>query len=216
MADPTTQSAQISCAMNASSTKESTYYVMELVYWRDPKKSAVAFGMSLLVLLSLATFSVISVVSYMLLALLCVTITFRVYKSVIQAVQKSEEGHPFKALMEKDLTVQPEILRKYVDVCLTYVNLAITQARHLLLVEDLVDSLKLAGFMWLLTYVGAVFNGITILILSKTLQSLILCLMSQNSTQIDQYIKLIRTRVEVTLAKLQDKLPGAVKRTKAE
>lgn len=44
--------------------------------------------------------------------------------------------------MEKDLTVQPEILRKYVDVCLTYVNLAITQARHLLLVEDLVDSLK--------------------------------------------------------------------------
>lgn len=69
---------------------------MELVYWRDPKKSAVAFGMSLLVLLSLATFSVISVLSYLLLALLCVTITFRIYKSVIQAVQKSEEGHPFK------------------------------------------------------------------------------------------------------------------------
>lgn len=69
---------------------------MELVYWRDPKKSAVAFGMSLLVLLSLATFSVISVLSYLLLALLCVTITFRIYKSVIQAVQKSGEGHPFK------------------------------------------------------------------------------------------------------------------------
>lgn len=50
----------------------------------------------MLLLLSLAAFSVISVVSYLLLALLCVTITFRIYKSVIQAVQKSSDGHPFK------------------------------------------------------------------------------------------------------------------------
>ncbi|CAB1315900.1 unnamed protein product [Coregonus sp. 'balchen'] len=194
MADPTTQSAQISSSLNASSTKESSYYVMKMVYWRDPKKSAVAFGMSLLVLVSLATFSVISVVSYLLLALLCVTITFRVYKSVIQAVQKSDEGHPFKVLMEKDLTVQPETFRKYVDVCLTY----------------------LAGFMWLMTYVGAVFNGITILILADIIFFSTPLVYEKNKTQIDKYIELIRTRVEVTLAKLQDKLPGAVKRTKAE
>uniref|UniRef100_A0A673ZG99 Reticulon n=1 Tax=Salmo trutta TaxID=8032 RepID=A0A673ZG99_SALTR len=210
MADPMTQSGQISSSLNASSTKETTYSVMELVYWRDPKKSAVAFGMSLLVLLSLATFSVISVLSYLLLALLCVTITFRIYKSVIQAVQKSGEGHPFKGLMEQDLTVQPEMFRKYVDVFLTYVNRVVKQVRHLLLVEDLVDSLKLAGFMWLMTYVGAVFNGITILILGKNHTFVFF------QTQIDKYIELIRTRVEVTLAKLQDKLPGALKRTKAE
>lgn len=67
-----------------------------LVYWQEPKKSALVFGGSMLVLTSLASFSVISVVSYLLLALLCVTITFRVYKSVVQAVQKSDEGHPFK------------------------------------------------------------------------------------------------------------------------
>lgn len=70
--------------------------VYELVHWRDPKKSGVVFGTSLLLLLSLAAFSVISVISYLLLALLCVTISFRIYKSVIQAVQKSSEGHPFK------------------------------------------------------------------------------------------------------------------------
>lgn len=44
--------------------------------------------------------------------------------------------------MEQDLTVQPEMFRKYVDVFLTYVNRAVKQVRHLLLVEDLVDSLK--------------------------------------------------------------------------
>ncbi|XP_016305623.1 reticulon-4-like [Sinocyclocheilus anshuiensis] len=108
--------------------------VNDLVHWRDPKKSGVVFGVSLLLLLSLAAFSVISVVSYLLLALLCVTISFRIYKSVIQAVQKSNDGHPFNKL----------------------------------------------------------------------------------TTQIDRYIDIARTQVNTTIAKLQEKLPGAMKRCKAE
>uniref|UniRef100_A0A672LFU4 Reticulon n=1 Tax=Sinocyclocheilus grahami TaxID=75366 RepID=A0A672LFU4_SINGR len=59
--------------------------------------------------------------------------------------------------------------RKHVDVCLTHVNHVLKQMSRLFLVEDLVDSLKLAVVMWLLTYVGAVFNGITILILADIL-----------------------------------------------
>lgn len=189
---------------------------MELVYWRDPKKSSVAFGLSLVVLVSLATFSVISVVSYLLLAFLCVSITFRVYKSVVQAVQKSEEGHPFKELMERDVCIPAETFRKGVDATLTYVNRFIRQARRLLLVEDLVDSLKLAGVMWLMTYVGAVFNGITLLILADIICFSTPLVYEKNKTQIDRYVDLIRSRVEETMAKLQDKLPGAIKRTKAE
>ncbi|XP_036453626.1 reticulon-3 isoform X3 [Colossoma macropomum] len=190
--------------------------VYELVHWRDPKKTGVVFGTSLLLLLSLAAFSVISVISYLLLALLCVTITFRIYKSVIQAVQKSSEGHPFKALMEKDVSVPPETFRKHVDVCLTYINRALKQMSRLFLVEDLVDSLKLAVVMWLLTYVGAVFNGITILILADILIFSVPLLYEKNKTQIDHYIEIARTQFNTTIAKLQEKLPGAVKRSKAE
>lgn len=70
--------------------------VRDLIFWRDVKKTGMVFSTTLILLLSLAAFSVISVASYLILALLSVTISFRVYKSVIQAVQKSEEGHPFK------------------------------------------------------------------------------------------------------------------------
>ncbi|KAJ8266150.1 hypothetical protein GJAV_G00126510 [Gymnothorax javanicus] len=190
--------------------------VRELVYWRDPRKSGVVFGGSLLALLSLASCSVISVVSYLLLALLCVTITFRVYKSVIQAVQKSNEGHPFKALMEKDITIPPETFRRYTDKGLTHLNQALRQLRRLFLVEDLVDSLKLAVLMWLLTYVGAIFNGITLLILADILLFSSPLVYEKNKTQIDHYMGLVRSQVDSTLAKLQEKLPGAVKRSKAE
>ncbi|XP_043099612.1 reticulon-3 isoform X1 [Puntigrus tetrazona] len=190
--------------------------VNDLVHWRDPKKSGVVFGVSLLLLLSLAAFSVISVVSYLLLALLCVTISFRIYKSVIQAVQKSSEGHPFKALMEKDVTVPPETFRKHVDACLSHVNRVLKQMSRLFLVEDLVDSLKLAVVMWLLTYVGAVFNGITILILADILLFSVPPVYEKNKTQIDRYIDIARTQINTTIAKLQEKLPGAMKRCKAE
>ncbi|KAK5621440.1 hypothetical protein CRENBAI_006824 [Crenichthys baileyi] len=191
-------------------------YIHSLIHWRDPKKSGVVFGLSLLLLLSLAAFSVISVVSYLLLALLCVTITFRIYKSVIQAVQKSNEGHPFKALIEKDVSIPPETFRKHVDTSLTHINRALKQMSRLFLVEDLVDSLKLAVVMWLLTYVGAVFNGITILILADILLFAVPPIYEKNKTQIDQYIDLVRTQVNNTIAKLQEKLPGAMKRSKTE
>uniref|UniRef100_A0A1A8NXT6 Reticulon n=2 Tax=Nothobranchius rachovii TaxID=451742 RepID=A0A1A8NXT6_9TELE len=190
--------------------------VKDLIHWRDPKKSGLVFGLSMLLLLSLAAFSVISVASYLLLALLCVTITFRIYKSIVQAVQKSAEGHPFKALLEKDVSIPPETFRKHVDSSLTYINRALQQMSRLFLVEDLVDSLKLAVVMWLLTYVGAVFNGITILILADILLFAVPPVYEKNKTQIDQYIDLVRTRVNTMIAKLQEKLPGAVKRAKTE
>ncbi|XP_066536815.1 reticulon-3 isoform X2 [Hoplias malabaricus] len=221
MADPMTQSSQISSSQglkdgHSATAKDSKFSVSELVHWRDPKKSGVVFGTSLLLLLSLAAFSVISIISYLLLALLCVTITFRIYKSVIQAVQKSNEGHPFKTLMEKDVSVPPEIFRRHVDTFLTYINCALKQMCRLFLVEDLVDSLKLAVVMWLLTYVGAVFNGITILILADILMFSVPPLYEKNKTQIDHYIDIARTQINTTVAKLQEKLPGAVKRSKTE
>ncbi|XP_060951620.1 reticulon-3 isoform X1 [Limanda limanda] len=190
--------------------------VKDLIHWRDPKKSGVVFGLSMLMLLSLAAFSVISVASYLLLALLCVTITFRIYKSVVQAVQKSSDGHPFKTLMDKDVSIPPETFRKHVDASLTYINRALKQMSRLFLVEDLVDSLKLAVVMWLLTYVGAVFNGITILILADILLFAVPPVYEKNKTQIDQYIDVARTQVNTTMAKLQEKLPGAMKRSKTE
>ena len=70
--------------------------VESIVYWRDPKKSGVVFGSIMVVLLSLTTFSLISVVAYGCLTVLVAALSFRIYKSVMSAVQKTSEGHPFK------------------------------------------------------------------------------------------------------------------------
>uniref|UniRef100_A0A3B4WI37 Reticulon n=1 Tax=Seriola lalandi dorsalis TaxID=1841481 RepID=A0A3B4WI37_SERLL len=181
---------------------------LQLVHWKQPKKSAASFGLSLLVLISVATLSVISVVSYLLLACLCVTITFRVYKSVIQAVQKSDEGHPFRSLLERDISMSSESVRQLADQSLIHLNWLSSQTMRLLLVEDLVDSLKLAAVMWLMTYVGAVFNGVTILILADIIFFTTPLVYQKNKVHGECF------RIE--MIQLQDRLPGAVKRTKAE
>ncbi|XP_069570647.1 reticulon-3-B-like [Brachyistius frenatus] len=218
MADSTSSSSSSFSSNNCSSStlRDLTHSALQLIHWREPRKSASAFGLSLLILISVATLSVISVVSYLLLACLCVTITFRVYKSVIQAVQKSDEGHPFKFLLDRDISVSTEAVRQLADQGLVHLNWFSAQTRRLLLVEDLVDSLKLAAVMWVMTYVGAVFNGVTILILADIIFFTTPLIYQKKKAKIDHHIELFRSRLEETLQKLQDRLPGAVKRNKAE
>ncbi|XP_063173310.1 reticulon-3 isoform X2 [Candoia aspera] len=191
------------------------FSVRDLIFWRDVKKTGAVFSTTLILLLSLAAFSVISVVSYLVLALLSVTICFRVYKSVIQAVQKSEEGHPFKAYLDKDITLSSETFHNYVSSAMVHVNHILKAVLRLFLVEDLVDSLKLAVVMWLMTYVGAIFNGITLLILGELLVFSVPVVYEKYKTQIDHYVGIIRDRVKSAVTKIQAKLPGTMKK-KAE
>ena len=83
-----------SCRSHVLSVFPST--AIDLLYWRDIKQTGIVFGSFLLLLFSLTQFSVVSVVAYLALAALSATISFRIYKSVLQAVQKTDEGHPFK------------------------------------------------------------------------------------------------------------------------
>ncbi|XP_051822221.1 reticulon-3 isoform X1 [Antechinus flavipes] len=191
------------------------FSVHDLIFWRDVKKTGLVFGTTLIMLLSLAAFSVISVASYLILALLSVTISFRVYKSVIQAVQKSEEGHPFKAYLDVDIALSSEAFHNYVNAAMVHVNKALKLIIRLFLVEDLVDSLKLAVFMWLMTYVGAVFNGITLLILAELLVFSVPIVYEKYKTQIDHYVGIARDQTKAVVAKIQAKLPGIAKK-KAE
>ncbi|NXN29013.1 RTN4 protein, partial [Nycticryphes semicollaris] len=118
--------------------------VVDLLYWRDIKKTGVVFGAILFLLLSLTVFSIVSVTAYIALALLSVTISFRIYKGVIQAIQKSDEGHPFRAYLESEVAVSEELIQKYSNVVLGHINGTVKELRRLFLVDDLVDSLKVS------------------------------------------------------------------------
>ncbi|XP_040285685.1 reticulon-4 isoform X4 [Bufo bufo] len=181
---------------------------VDLLYWRDIKKSGAVFGVLLFLLLSLTVFSIVSVVAYIALGLLSVSISFRIYKGVLQAIQKSEEGHPFKAYLDSNVAVSEDLVQKYCNVALSHINCTIKELRRLFLVEDLVDSLKFAVLMWVFTYIGALFNGLTLLILALISLFSIPVIYERHQTQIDHYLSLINKNVKNTTDLIVSKVPG--------
>ncbi|XP_048391548.1 reticulon-4-like isoform X2 [Stegostoma tigrinum] len=213
VAESTKTSKDAAAGVEDFSVKPDKKSVVDLIYWRDIKKTGLVFGASLFLLLSMTIFSIVSVIAYLALALLSVTISFRIYRGILQAVQKSDEGHPFKACLETDIAVSDELVRKYSDVGLSHINHVITELRRLFLVEDLVDSLKFSVLMWLLTYVGALFNGLSLLIIALVAVFSIPVVYERHQAQIDHYIGIASKQIRDITAKIQTKIPGLKKKT---
>nr|AAQ82636.1 RTN4.2-B1 [Xenopus laevis] len=192
----------------ATCTAPSSSLVVDLIYWRDIKRSGVVFGASLFLLLSLSVFSIVSVLAYIALALLSVTISFRIYKGVLQAIQKSEEGHPFRSILESNLALPEDVVQKHCTVALNQVNRTVAELRRLFLVEDLVDSLKFAVLMWVFTYIGALFNGLTLLIVALISLFSIPVIYERHQTQVDHYLALINKNLKNTSDLILAKVPG--------
>lgn len=70
--------------------------VESLIYWRVAARSGAALVAGLAVLVALACCSVVSVLAYVSLLALTAAVAFRIYKNILQAVQKTNDGHPFK------------------------------------------------------------------------------------------------------------------------
>ncbi|XP_058830503.1 uncharacterized protein LOC131689432 [Topomyia yanbarensis] len=93
-------------------------------------------------LLVMSLISLISVFSYVLLLVLFGTVSFRIYKNVLQAVQKTFEGHLFKEYLDFDLTLSQEKVQQLTTVAVAHANALLSELRLLFLVEDVIDSIK--------------------------------------------------------------------------
>lgn len=190
--------------------------LLDLIYWRDVRKTGVVFGSMLLVLLSLAFFSLLSVLAYLSLAILTVTLSFRVYKNIMAAVQKTSDGHPFKQYLDLDITLKEEKVSRVTHTVLQHINRSLLELRRLFLIEDLIDSIKFGLLLWVLTYVGAWFNGMTLIILLVVAIFTLPKVYETYKVQIDNYVNMARNQLNTVLAQVQSKVPFLKKKAKTQ
>lgn len=190
--------------------------VLDLIYWRDVRRTGVVFGSMMLVLLSLAFFSLMSVAAYLSLAVLTVTLSFRVYKNIMAAVQKTNDGHPFKHYLDMDIALKEEKLARVTHTILQHVNRSVSELRRLFLIEDLVDSIKFGLLLWMLTYIGSWFNGMTLIILLVVSIFSLPKVYETYKVQIDNYMNMARTQVNNVMTQVQSKLPFLKKKAKTQ
>nr|XP_044989744.1 reticulon-2 isoform X3 [Jaculus jaculus] len=182
-------------------TVELRLLVADLLYWKDSRTSGAVFTGLMVSLLCLLHFSIVSVAAHLALLGLCATISLRVYRKVLQAVHRGDGANPFQAYLDMDLTLTREQTDRLSQQIASHVVSMATQLRHFFLVEDLVDSLKLALLFYILTFVGAVFNGLTLLILGVIVLFTVPLLYRQHQAQIDQYVGLVTSQLSHIKAK---------------
>ncbi|XP_040590370.1 reticulon-2 isoform X1 [Mesocricetus auratus] len=190
--------------------------VADLLYWKDTRTSGAVFTGLMASLLCLLHFSIVSVAAHLALLGLCATISLRVYCKVLQALHRGDGANPFQAYLDMDLTLTREQTERLSQQIATFVVSTATQLRHFFLVEDLVDSLKLALLFYILTFVGAVFNGLTLVILGVVALFTVPLLYRQHQAQIDQYVGLVTNQLSHLKAKIRAKIPGTGSKAKAE
>jgi hypothetical protein len=181
--------------------------VLDIIYWRDPKKSGVALALILLALILFAKFSFISLLAYTSLAVLGGTLGFRIFKLVEGRVKNTDGSNPFKPYLEQEVSVPQDRVHAQVDVLVEHAQLVATQLRRLFLVEHLVDSVKFALLLWTLTYVGAWFSGLALIIIFVLGVFSIPKFYEVYKEPVDHYLDLARENVEKVNHIIEEKVP---------
>jgi len=187
-----------------------------LLYWENPRDSGIACGSILVCLLAVRYISLISVIGNLSLALVTATMSFRIYKSVLAAVNKTQEGHPFKQFLDIDVTLPADKVAEITDGLFAKLNSILAKLKSVLLVENVLESIKFAVAMYLLTYIGALMNGLTIVTLAWIGIFSLPRVYRDNQKQIDEAINPLKSKLEDLQAKLQSSLPASIVGKKEE
>eukprot|EP00096_Caligus_rogercresseyi_P004515 TRINITY_DN1881_c0_g1_i1.p2 TRINITY_DN1881_c0_g1~~TRINITY_DN1881_c0_g1_i1.p2 ORF type:complete len:193 (-),score=43.35 TRINITY_DN1881_c0_g1_i1:196-774(-) len=139
-------------------------FLKDLVYWENPRETGVVFGSVLVVLLAVKYISVISVVGNICLALVTSIMGFRIYHTALAAINKTKGGHPFQPLLDKDISVSEETALDYTLCFFEKFNAVVMKTQRIFLFNDIIETLKFAIFMYLMTYIGGAVNIGTVLI----------------------------------------------------
>merc|ERR1711872_149342 len=187
-----------------------------LIYWENPRNSGIVFGPMLVCLLAVRYISLISVIGNVALALVTATISFRIYKSVLAAVNKSSEGHPFKQFMDTDVGLPSDKVNQLTDSLVARLNSTLAKLKSIFLVEDVIESVKFGVSMYLLTYVGAILNGLTVLILAWVGLFSLPRVYRDNQKQIDDAVLPLKAKLEELQAKVMAAVPASLTGKKDE
>merc|ERR1719220_1235727 len=96
------------------------------------------------------------------------------------------------------------------DNLLTTVNNILTRLKTVCLVEDIIESIKFAVCMYSLTYIGAMVNGLTLVILTWVSIFSLPRVYRDNQKQIDEAILPLKTKLSDLQAKIKSALPASI------
>ncbi|XP_053729625.1 reticulon-2a isoform X1 [Synchiropus splendidus] len=170
--------------------------VMDLIYWKDMERTGMVLTGLVVGMLSLFQLSIITVLSNISLAVMCFTISVRIYYQFLYILNWGDGEHPFKSYMDMDISLSGEQAQNHMRNIIVMTLSAVETLRKLFLVANLFDSLKFLFLMYLMTYLGALCNGLTLVIVAVIAVFSLPLFYSRRQEQIDGLIAKIQDKID--------------------
>uniref|UniRef100_A0A8C9YHJ5 Reticulon n=1 Tax=Sander lucioperca TaxID=283035 RepID=A0A8C9YHJ5_SANLU len=170
--------------------------VMDLIYWKDTERTGMILTGLVVGLLSLFQLSVITVLSTVSLAVMCFTISVRIYYQVLYILNWGDGEHPFKSYLDLDISFSGEEADRYMQKAIVMALSAVDSLKGLFFVGNLLESIKLLVLMYLVTYLGDLCNGLTLLIISVIAVFSLPLFYQKRQEQVDIFIAKIQAHID--------------------
>lgn len=168
---------------------------MDLIYWKDMERTGVVFTGLVVGLLSLFQLSIITVVSTLSLAIMCFTISVRIYYKLLHVLQLGDGVNPFQSYLDLDISLKEEA-QHYMQKAIVLACHAVDTLRNLIFVSNLFNSLKFLLLMYLVTYLGNLCNGLTLLIISVIAVFSVPLVYSRHQDKVDSCFAVVQARID--------------------
>lgn len=193
----TTTAKSSTCSPNLSAVKKllmANYSrISHILNWKDPIETGIIFGIGATVILALTFFSIISVFAYSGLGLILGSSSLRLYKVIMKMLNMPAEtrfDNIWNKAIDINVSMSPKKVHDFVDNSLDNINDALSYVKRVLLVEDKVATITFGLFLYVLTYLGSWFNGMTLITLTYIGLFTLPVVYDKNKDKIDDYVSL--------------------------
>lgn len=169
---------------------------MDLIYWKDTERTGMVLTGLVVGLLSLFQLSIITVISTVSLAIMCFTISVRIYYQLLYILSWGDGEHPFKSYLDLDISFSGEQADLYMQKAIVMTLSAVDTLKRLFFVQSVFESLKLLVLMYLVTYLGELCNGLTLLIISVIAVFSLPIFYSRRQEEVDGFIAKIQAKID--------------------
>ncbi|KAM8741290.1 reticulon-2b [Acanthopagrus schlegelii] len=138
--------------------------LVDLVYWRNVRRTAIVFTGLVIGLASVFQLSAITVLSHICLGAMCVTFPLRLYYKLLELLRWNPGVHPFQSYLDNDSSLTDKETVMLVEEAVLLIAFAVTEIKRLIFIDSIIDSIKFVVLLYLLTYIGVLTNGLTLII----------------------------------------------------
>jgi len=186
-----------------------------ILNWSEPALSGLVFGSGFVFVFSLSHFSLLLVLAYFALTFLLFGVGCKVYVHLMGTLKKPCKD-PLAKIEVIDMTLDSEKLAATLSKVVESLNEVIIKVRGLCLLQNYVESAKFASLLYVASYIGAVFNTLTLLTIAWVAVFVVPTVYQQNQAKVDDVLAQVKTQYETINQKVAAMLPAEAAAKKEE